>query len=128
MYYANKIVGWVLSPLGIAFLGIGVGWLLCRRGGRAARAGKWLAALAVAFLWIMGCGVTTRLVGTALEQEWSREGVMHGSIGDPPDADAIVVLGGGVGVHEKCLAPELYSGADRVWQGARLYNALSRRV
>ena len=52
MYYVNKIVGWVASPLGVAFIGLGVGWLLHGRGGRAARVGKRLAGLAVAFLWL----------------------------------------------------------------------------
>ena len=128
MYYINKIVGWVASPLGLAFLGLCAGWLLRKRGGLLAVIGKWLAWLAVVFLWVMSCGVTTRLVGVGLEREWVREGTMHGSIEGLPDADAIVVLGGGVGSHEECHAPELYSSADRVWQGARLYNAMKSRV
>ena len=128
MYYVNKIVGWVASPLGIAILGIAAGWALRKRGGRLPLIGKWIAGLSVAFLWVMGCGVTTRFVGVGLEREWEREGAMHGSIEGLPDAEAIVVLGGGVGAHFKCHAPELYSGADRVWQGARLYNAMKSRV
>ena len=90
--------------------------------------GNCFAGLAIAFLWIMSCGVTTRFVGVGLEREWVRDGVMHGAIEGLPDAEAIIVLGGGVGSHEKCHAPELYSGADRVWQGARLYNAMKSRV
>jgi len=126
MYYINKIVGWVASPLGVAFIGLAVGWATGRRGGRLARIGTLAAGLSAAFLWSMGCGVTTRLVGVGLERGWEREGAMHGSIEGLPDADAIVILGGGVGSHEKCHAPELYSGADRVWQGARLYKAKSQ--
>ena len=128
MYYVNKMVGWATSPLGVAFIGLGVGWVLGRRGGRLARVGKWAAWLAVAFLWIMSCGIATRFVGVGLECEWERDGAMHGSIEGLPDAEAIIVLGGGVGAHEKCHAPELYSGADRVWQGARLYNDKKSRV
>ncbi|MGN0854904.1 MAG: YdcF family protein [Kiritimatiellia bacterium] len=123
MYYINKIVGWVTSPLGIAFLGFAVGWVMCRRGGRLARIGKWLIGIAAAFLWLMSCYVTTRFVGVRLERDWSQDGAMHGSIEGLSDAEAIIVLGGGVGAHAECHAPELYSGADRVWQGARLYNA-----
>ena len=63
------------------------------------------------FLWLMSCGITTRLVGVGLERQWEHDGEMHGSIAGLPDADAIIVLGGGVGAHEKCHAPELYSGA-----------------
>ena len=128
MYYINKIVGWVASPLGIAFLGLGAGWVLRKCGGRLACVGRWVAGFAVAFLWLMSCNVATRLVGVGLERPWEREGVMHGSIDGVPDANAIIVLGGGVGAHEKCHASELYSGADRVWQGARLYNALKSRA
>ena len=128
MYYINKIVGWMTSPLGVAFIGLGIGWLLYRRGGRAARVGKWLAGLAVVFLWLMSCHVTTRIVGVGLESGWAQDGVMHGSIEGLPDAEAIIVLGGGVGAHAECHAPELYSGTDRLWQGARLYNAKKSRV
>ncbi len=123
MYCVNKIVGWSLSPLGVLFLGLGFGWVLRRCGGWLSRLGAWMIGLTLAFLWIMSCGISTRLVGIGLERPWERGGEMHGSIAGLHDADAIVVLGGGVGAHEKCHAPELYSGADRVWQAARLYNA-----
>ena len=64
----------------LVFIGLGVGWLLYRRGGRLARIGKWVAGLAVIFLWLMSCHVTTRIVGVGLESGWERDGVMHGSI------------------------------------------------
>lgn len=136
MYYINKIVGWLISPLGMMFLGVLVGALMrcigarvakrdpeCACGGRLAKAGNWLIGLSLAFLWVMSLGVTIRLIGVPLERPWERPGVMHGSVDGLPDADAIVILGGGVGSHQECHAPELFSGADRVWCGARLYNA-----
>ena len=124
MYYVNKIAGWVTSPLGLAFLGIAFGWLLRRgRSGIFRALGCLLAVLSLAFLWVMSLGATTGLIGPALERPWERAGLAHGSVEGLPDADAIVVLGGGVGAHEKCHAPELFAGADRVWQGARLYRA-----
>ena len=124
MYYVNKIVGWMLSPLGLFFLGLAAGWLLRRARMKALSIlGTLAIAVSVASLWLLSLGVATRLVGVGLERPWEREGEMHGSIGSMPDADAIVLLGGGVGSHEKCRAPELYSGADRVWQAARLYNS-----
>ncbi len=125
MYYINKAVAWVASPLGMAFIGLAAAWVAHRKWPRLAR---WLAGLSAVMLWLMGCGVTTRLVGLGLESEWSRAGAMHGSIDGLPDAEAIVVLGGGVGAHEECRAPELLSGADRLWQGARLYAAKKRNV
>lgn len=138
MYYVNKIVGWLLSPLGIMFLGLGAGWILRAAGMKLASPGSlgrrmsacggWLAGMSLAFFWVMGLGVTSRFLGLPLESPWVRDGVMHGSIEGIPDADAIIVLGGGVGSHEKCHAPELFSGADRVWQGAKLYKAKKDRI
>ena len=128
MYHINKMVGWISSPLGVFFIGFCAGCLLVRRGGRARRAGAWTIALSAVFLWIMSCGMTTRFLGVPLERPWEREGAMHGSFAGLPEAGAIVVLGGGAGSHQECRAPELYSGADRVWQGARLYLAMKSRI
>lgn len=123
MYYLNKFVGWVLSPLGVAFVGLGIGFLLRRAfARRLAWLGSVVSVVSIAFLWVMSLGVTTRFVGLGLEREWERDGTVHGAIDGIPDADAIIILGGGVGSHEKCHAPELFSGADRVWHGARVYN------
>jgi len=74
-------------------------------------------------MWAMGCGITTRFVGASLEKDWEVEGKSHGDISGLPNAVAIVVLGGGMGAHQKCRAPEMFGSADRVWQGARLYKA-----
>ena len=89
----------------------------------------WVGGMVLVFLWIMGCGVTTRIIGVGLERSWECEGKMHGDITGLPQADAIVILGGGMGAHTKCGAPEMLGGADRVWQGARLYKAgLANRI
>ena len=133
-YYINKIVGWILSPLGILFLGLGIGWamrLYAARLGKMGRpsarrfavAANWLFGFAVAFTWVISCGITTRIVGVGLEKDWEVAGKTHGDISGLPNADAIVVLGGGMGCHQKCGAPEMLGCADRVWQGARLYKA-----
>ena len=124
MYYVNKIFGWLLSPMGLLVVGVGVGGLLRLHGGRLASVGKWIVGLTLVLLWALSCGVTTRLIGPALERRWAQAGVMHGAIGSLPDAEAIVILGGGMSSHAKCHAPELYASADRVWQGARLYKAM----
>jgi len=134
MYYLNKIVGWILSPLGFLFIGLGIGWAMrfyaawraksgrpCVR--RFAIAANWLIGLTVAFTWGISCGITTRIVGVGLEKDWEVAGKPHGDISGLPSADAIVVLGGGMGCHQKCGAPEMFGSADRVWQGARLYKA-----
>lgn len=122
MYYINKIIGWIFSPLAIMFLGLGLGCCLHRIGGFFAKLGSWIIGVTVVSVWIVSCGITTRFIGSSLERPYEREGLMHGSIECLPHADAIVLLGGGVGAHKKCKAPELFSSADRVWQAAKLYN------
>ena len=121
MYYVNKIVGWILSPMGIVFIGFvgcGIGISFKRR--RLA----WICGgLSVAILWIFSCAVTTRIIGRPLERGYDRDGVSHGDVNWAPRGDAIVILGGGMGGHEKCGASEMVGGADRVWTGAKLYKA-----
>ena len=136
MYYINKVVAWLISPLGLMFLGVFAGMLMrhaaarvakrspeCARAAVFAKAGGWLIGLSLGFLWVMSMGVTIRFIGVPLERPWERPGMMHGSIEGLPEADAVVILGGGVGSHKECHASELFSGADRVFCGARLYNA-----
>ena len=130
MYYLNKIVGWIVSPLGVLFIGFFVALglrLLGRRIETKAellrRVANVLVVAVIVFMWVMSCGITTRFIGASLEKNWEVEGKPHGDISGLPNADAIVVLGGGMGMHQKCKAPEMLGGADRVWQGARLYKA-----
>ena len=121
MYYVNKVVGWVLSPFGIAFLG----FVACAVSAFLRK--RWLAWIcgcsSVAVLWIFGCAVTTRMIGRPLESCYDRDGVAHGDVSWAPEGDAIVILGGGMMRHEKCGASEMASAADRVWTGAKLYKA-----
>lgn len=131
MYYINKIVGWALSPLGVLFLGLGVAWLMgvvgkCRNdniGTRLLSVSKWIVGGVLVLTWIMSCGITTRFIGASLEKDWEVAGKPHGDISSLSNADAIVVLGGGIGRHQQCGATEMFGAADRVWQGARLFKA-----
>lgn len=109
MYYLNKIVGWVLSPLGILFLGLGLAWLV-----RPVRWRRAICGVTLAVVWILGCGVTMRLIGLPLEVEEIDEKAL-------PAADAIVLLGGGMGAHRQCGRAEMFGSADRVWMAARLF-------
>ena len=60
-----------------------------------------------------------RWIGGALENKWP---VVKAE--DAPTADAIVLLGGGMGANQKAYPyAEMWGGADRVWHAARLYNA-----
>lgn len=109
--------------MGILFLAASAGWLLshARRGfPRAAVVGGVLFWLALVQFWILGCGVTTRLIGVPLEgEEQGVDAVRRRMSGC--DVQAIVLLGGGVGVHEECGRAEMFSGADRCWMVAQLW-------
>lgn len=127
MYYVNKIVGWCLSPLGILFLGLGLGRALCYIGEKRAsrlvvRCGRCVVGAILVLTWILGCGITTRFVGASLEGDevdvCSRTPESFGKL------DAIVLLGGGMGLHAKCGRAEMFGSADRVWTASRLWQKL----
>lgn len=130
MYYVNKIICWIFSPLGMLFIGIVAArglyiwsWHVARNSVLLRRLSVIVSVSVLVFTWVMGCGITTRILGASLEKDWESDGKAHGDIVGLSDADAIVVLGGGMSVHPKCKTPEMHGSADRVWQGARLYKA-----
>lgn len=140
MYYINKIVGWVLSPLGILFLGLASFWLLGRftgwaKGPRVSRAlfwlkakRRWIVGVALVQLWVLSCGITTRLIGVPLELDESQQCDPAALVKEGAPIDAIVLLGGGMGAHEKCGRPEMFSGADRVWEAARVWKGMGQSL
>ncbi len=124
MYYVNKIIGWALSPLGFLFLGCLGGAVLRVLGGRLGkrslrRLGSALILLAFALLWIFSCNITTRFIGVPLEGE---EVPLADTL-ELGGCDAVVLLGGGMGLHERCGRAEMFTSADRVWEAARQWKA-----
>lgn len=121
MYYINKIVGFLVSPIGEAIAG-GVIAVVCARLGRK-RLAKWLGGLTVAWLWLWMTPIMTYVVGVPLEREFLVDGKVP-LVESFPEADAIVLLGGSMGIETNLSSyAEMWSGADRVWQAARLYKA-----
>lgn len=123
MYYINKFVGWVMSPIGVMFLGVAVGIGLRRLRGLRSLGGVVIGITLVGF-WFLGTGIATRIIGVPLEGEEAPE-IATLQLGG---YDAVVLLGGGVGRHEKCGRTELFSGADRAWEAARAWKAYSVKV
>ena len=121
MYYLNKTVGFVISPIGIAIFG-GLVALLCARLGRK-RMAQWIGGLTVAWLWLWMTPIMTWVVGVPLEREFLVGGRVPA--GETfPEADAIVLLGGSMGVETNLSQyAEMWTSADRVWQAARLYKS-----
>lgn len=152
MYYINKIIGWALSPLGLLFLGLALSWgmrLLSRcfrsydqkvevdetghfnarpvgmtKGERRClTASRWFLICSCLWIWLWSTPLMSWLVGSSLEREFLVEGKVP-TIESIPKAEAIVLLGGGMGGDTNiCEYAEMWTSADRVWQAARLYKA-----
>lgn len=121
MYYLNKTVGFVISPIGIAIFG-GLVALLCARFKRQCLA-KWLGWLTVAWLWLWMTPIMTWVVGVPLEREFLVDGRVP-AVESFPEADVIVLLGGSMGIETNTSSyAEMATSADRVWQAARLFKA-----
>lgn len=119
MYYVNKIVGFIVSPIGGAIVGAVCVLVLSRLGRK--RVARWICGLTVAWLWLWMMPVMTRVIGEPLEREFLVGGRVP-TVESFPEADAIVLLGGGMGVETNLSNyAEMWAGADRVWQAARLW-------
>ncbi len=116
MYHVNKTVAFFLSPAGIAFVAFFTAALLAGFS-RVRAAGATLVA-AVAWLWLWMTPVMTRFVGVPLENAAGEACPLR--FDAVPEAEAAVLLGGGVGLHRKCGSGEMHFGADRVRVAAAL--------
>ena len=117
MYLLNKIVGDLLNPLVIGLvLSIAGGMYLWRNWRKT---GFFLLVGSLLWLWLWSTPVMYHWLGGSLEGEWP---VVKAE--DAPVADAIVLLGGGMGSNTNVYPyAEMWSAADRVWHAARLYRA-----
>ena len=117
MYILNKIVGLLLSPAVVTMMIFIVAFIAALRG-RRRLAIKFFGAAALWFL-VWSSPVTYRYLASGLEMRFP---VMTAE--ELPVADAIVILGGGVGCNtNEYPYGEMWTSADRVWHGARLYKA-----
>ena len=117
MYYLNKIVGFFSSPLVLAVAAGFVGTAFLVRGRRSVGLGVVVGSLI--WVWAWSTGAMYRVVGMGLERSWP---IVLAE--DSPSADAIVLLGGGIGSNTNVYPyAEISSGSDRVWHAARLYKA-----
>lgn len=109
MFYVNKIIGWVLSPLGMLFLGCLCGALLRRCGGRIGkrglhRLGTLLVSVSLGLFWILSCGIVTRFIGVPLEGD---EIPLLGTL-ELGGWDAVVLLGGRHGGALTCASRRMW--------------------
>lgn len=115
--WLDKIAIALISPLGTALLLAVLALLLARW--RRPAAAWWLGALAVAWLWTWSTPIASNTLRAALENSYPPQPAAA-----LPQAQAIVVLGGGIRPPElPGDTPDLSDAADRVWHAARLYRA-----
>lgn len=121
MYILNKIVGGCLNPLvvGMALMLVACVCMWLKR----RRIGVGFALASIGWLWLWSTPMMYRWIGVALEWEWTAV-----KAEDAPKADAIVLLGGGMGANTNVypnaeMYSEMWGGADRVWHAARLWKA-----
>ena len=117
MFVLSKLAIALISPLGASLFGGLLAFLLTLAGRR--RLAFWFGAAALLWLWFWSLPVASNWVRGYLEDQHPPMAV-H----EVPQAEAIVVLGGGVSpAGHGDLYPNLESGADRVWHAARLFHA-----
>ncbi|MBO5775617.1 MAG: YdcF family protein [Kiritimatiellae bacterium] len=113
----NHAVAYFTSPLSIGVLALIVGIIFLLKNKK--RIALCSIAFSLVWLWFFSCEVSYLLLGARLERMYPPE-----SVESLPQADAVVVLGGGVGSCTNLMEyTEMYTGADRVIHGARIVKA-----
>lgn len=113
----SKVLPLLIYPLNLSL------WLLILTvlflwRGRSALAGL-SACISLTLLWVCATPFVAELLTSKLERQH-----LPVAVEQSPAADAIVVLGGGLGLATPPrLAPDLDSSSDRVWHAAQLYRA-----
>ena len=114
MYVLNKVVWFFLNPVVVPLVVAIVGAALFKR---RAKTGRILLFGSLALLWFESTLPCVCLLGLPLERPY----LATQSVESLPTADAIVLLGGGIGKNDKMVYPDMFDGADRVWHAARLW-------
>lgn len=115
----HKVVTFFVNPLTVALAGLLIGIGLRWKVKSWSKVASGLTAFSLFWLYLWSTALMTRWIGLPLELAHppARAETM-------PTADAICILGGGMGANtNNCIYADMYSGADRVWHGARLYKA-----
>ena len=116
MNVINKIVGFVANPLSIGMMMIAVGLVLVLF--RKRKAAVWTFGVSLAWFWFWSMPIVGKWLALPLEEDYP---VMLAE--EMPDADAIVLMGGGAWGSTNYPYACLGEGADRAWHAARLWKA-----
>ena len=119
MFLIHQIVNVLINPVFDILALIIVGILLNWKG--RVRTAQWFIGIGAALLFILSWPPVVDSVGIWLEREYPAA-----KVESYPSVDAIVVLGGGVGMPPSEVEypyPWMSEAADRVWHAARLWHA-----
>ena len=120
MYLLNKLVWALANPAVVGVLTLLAGFLLSRR-----NLGRLLVFLSLAWFVFWMLPATTDMIGAPLEEPYLVDGAIP-SVESYTNADAVVVLGGGMSFYRDpkgVYTAEMNANADRVWMGAKLLKA-----
>lgn len=119
MWFIHQTVGVLTNPLMLLFSGMGIGVVLWRRWKRV---GSWVLGVTLGVTWICAMPFTTENLAKWIEADYYPVKAVE----TLPEADAIVLLGGGVwaaGEGNDWPYPDLKEAADRAWHAARIWHA-----
>lgn len=114
--FMNKVVGFVVNPLFIGMMMVVAGAILIRH--KEFRAANWSLVFSLAWFWFWSMPIVGGWLCIPLEEDFP-----VALAEDMPKADAIVLLGGGIGGCTNYPYADLGPGADRAWHAARLWKA-----
>ena len=118
MYYLNKIVWFFLNPVTMPLMMASIGAIAIWRGRAGFRRLGWVALVfALGLLWFESTLSCVCFLGLPLERPY----LQFQAAESLPAADAIVVLGGGIGKCEELHYHDMFESSDRVWHAARLW-------
>lgn len=114
--FINKFVGFVMNPLFIGMMIVVAGLVLIRM--KQHRAASCMLSASLAWFWFWAMPIVGGWLAMPLEKDFP---VLLAE--EMPKADAIVLLGGGMGGSTNYPYADMGPGADRAWHAARLWKA-----
>lgn len=119
MFLIHQIVNILINPIFVVLTLLVLGVILQRKG--FIRSAQWTLGCGIVWLFVLSWPPVVDTVGLWLERKYPAA-----KVESYPSVDAIVVLGGGVGMPPSEVEypyPWMSEAADRVWHGARLWHA-----
>lgn len=114
--FINKLVGFLANPFSLGILLVALGLILVLR--KKVRIALWSLGVALVWFWFWSMPIVGGWLCLPLEENYPVQ-----LAEDMPEADAIVLMGGGVWGDEHYPYACLNEAADRAWHAARLWKA-----